>query len=186
MCSSDLASIGDGTFGQCTGLKSVTIPATVTSIGSNAFANCLSLTSVTIPGSVTSIGNYAFFKCNSLRRVVFGGNSPTVGTDVFNGVSSSSVVYFMSGTFGWGPTFGALPTRMFPEISSVGLAASSGDAPFAFVVSGFTRDTVLVEASDNLTTWLPVSTILLNAASVTVTDAESPLFIRRFYRVRLP
>ena len=35
----------------------------VTSIGDGTFANCSGLTSVTIPNSVTSIGDYAFQYC---------------------------------------------------------------------------------------------------------------------------
>ena len=52
------------------GLKSVTIPSSVTSIGSSAFWCCSSLTSVTIPNSVTSIGSSAFWGCNGLKTVI--------------------------------------------------------------------------------------------------------------------
>lgn len=55
--------IGDNAFCDCSGLRSITIPESVTSIGSFAFANCTDLTSVTIPESVTTIGDYAFRKC---------------------------------------------------------------------------------------------------------------------------
>ncbi|MBQ2240440.1 MAG: leucine-rich repeat domain-containing protein, partial [Alistipes sp.] len=52
--------IGDGAFGGCSSLKSITIPDGVTEIGEYAFADCSSLTSITIPDSVTYIGGYAF------------------------------------------------------------------------------------------------------------------------------
>ena len=56
--------IEESAFSNCSGLKSVTIPNSVTSIGSEAFSCCKSLTSVTIPNSVTSIGNNTFNGCN--------------------------------------------------------------------------------------------------------------------------
>ena len=64
-----VTSIGDGAFGYCTGLTSVTIPEGVTSIGEWAFESCTGLTSVTIPSTVTSIGKYAFGYCNSLTSM---------------------------------------------------------------------------------------------------------------------
>jgi hypothetical protein len=68
---SDVTSIADCAFDDCTSLTSVTIPDSVTSIGDYAFNNCTSLTSVTIPDSVTSIGEWAFDDCTSLTSVTF-------------------------------------------------------------------------------------------------------------------
>ena len=45
-------SIGDSAFAYCDGLKSITIPDSVTSIGSHAFYNCSSLISITITAVV--------------------------------------------------------------------------------------------------------------------------------------
>ena len=60
-------------FGWNSGMKSVTIPDTVTSIGSNAFENCTALEAVFIPGSVAGIGNSAFSGCTSLKDVYYAG-----------------------------------------------------------------------------------------------------------------
>lgn len=54
-----LKKIGEGAFVDA-GIKSVTIPETVTRIESQAFNSCLSLESATIPPSVQFIGNFAF------------------------------------------------------------------------------------------------------------------------------
>ena len=91
----NITSIDDHVFYQCTGLTSITIPASVTSIGDWAFfaSGLTSITfeadsqltsignyafmwseladSVTIPASVTSVGEYAFMETGSLTSVTF-------------------------------------------------------------------------------------------------------------------
>ena len=64
-----VGSISSKTFYQCSKLKWLTIPSSVTSISVSAFYDCYSLTSVTIPSSVTSIGNNAFQNCYSLKYI---------------------------------------------------------------------------------------------------------------------
>ncbi|MGN0469630.1 MAG: leucine-rich repeat domain-containing protein [Acutalibacteraceae bacterium] len=55
-----VTSIGNSAFNECTGLTSITIPASVTSIGYYAFANCTNLASIDIPENITSVGYCAF------------------------------------------------------------------------------------------------------------------------------
>ena len=55
--------ICDCAFEECSALKEITIPNSVTSIGDNAFDSCSALKEITIPNSVTSIGNCAFYGC---------------------------------------------------------------------------------------------------------------------------
>ena len=59
-----------GAFHDCIGVKSVTIPNSVTKIGRYAFSGCTGLTSVTIPDSVTEIGHGAFSGCTSLISII--------------------------------------------------------------------------------------------------------------------
>ncbi len=47
-------------FYDCAGLRSITVPSSVTSIGTWAFASCTGLVSITISDSVKQIGAYAF------------------------------------------------------------------------------------------------------------------------------
>ena len=65
-----VSSIGSNAFNAGSGLKSVTMPSTITSIGSSAFSGCVGLSSFTMPDSVTSIGSFAFSGCSSLTNVV--------------------------------------------------------------------------------------------------------------------
>ena len=76
------------------GLKTATIPSTVTyngttygvtSIGLAAFQNCFSLTSVTIPNSVTNIESSAFYPCYSLTSISIPNSVTSIGSWAFEG-----------------------------------------------------------------------------------------------------
>lgn len=67
--------IGSYAFFDCTDLKTVVIPSTVTIIGDMAFAGCESLESIVLPPAVTVIGDGAFEVCKNLESIVI---SPTV------------------------------------------------------------------------------------------------------------
>ena len=58
--------IAESAFQYCLGLKSITIPNSVTTIGEEAFIHCTGLISISIPNSVTNIGRYAFAECENL------------------------------------------------------------------------------------------------------------------------
>lgn len=74
---------GQYAFCQCSSLKSVIIPNTVTSIGQYAFYYCTGLTTIAIPNSVTSIGNYSFRYCSGLTSVTIGNSVTSIGTYAF-------------------------------------------------------------------------------------------------------
>ena len=68
--------IGKEAFSDCSSLKSVTIPNSVTSIGNKAFYGCSNLHSVTIGSGVLEIGNKAF---NNPEKVIWLANTPPTG-----------------------------------------------------------------------------------------------------------
>lgn len=71
---SQVTSINERMFSECTGLKAVTIPNAVTQIGSYAFNGCSGLKSVIISPSVTEIGIASFAGCFGIIRCAYPDN----------------------------------------------------------------------------------------------------------------
>lgn len=81
---SNVKSIGNNAFSDCTSLKSITIPENVAEIGDSAFYGCTNLTSITIPESVTEIGGRAFENCTNLLGLQIPSNIEKIGDDAFD------------------------------------------------------------------------------------------------------
>lgn len=73
-----------GAFGNCSTLRTISLPDTVDSIGDYAFCFCISLESVVIPDSVTEIGISAFDTCSSLASVRIPRSVTEIGFSAFN------------------------------------------------------------------------------------------------------
>ena len=83
----DTIGIVGGSFSNCKGLTSITIPDNVTSIGSYAFESCSQLTSITIPDSVTNIGSWAFSDCRGLTSITISDSVTSIGECAFQNCS---------------------------------------------------------------------------------------------------
>ena len=79
----NIKTIGDSAFHDCSALDNVTIPQSVTSIGTWAFESCDGLHSLTINGAITSMGKEAFYGCTQLRTLKLGANIETIGEGAF-------------------------------------------------------------------------------------------------------
>jgi uncharacterized repeat protein (TIGR02543 family) len=79
---SNMTSIGRGTFGRSTYLRSVTLPESITSLGEQAFSMSTALESVIFEGSpaLTTINNRTFDRATSLRNLVLPSSVTTIGT----------------------------------------------------------------------------------------------------------
>lgn len=85
------ASLPANAFFECSGIREVILPDTLTSIGHRAFYRCARLTSVTLPASVTSLSDEAFCGCVRLTSVDLS-HVTSLGVQVFRGCSSLSDV----------------------------------------------------------------------------------------------
>ncbi len=107
------------------GIKSITIPDTITSIGDSAFKNTKNFTEIIIsdnsllnsignnafyastlarliiPQYVTNIGLSAFFNCSNLRLVIFKNNYPTIGVDAFTNIEANAYGYYYNDLNSW-------------------------------------------------------------------------------------
>ncbi len=70
-------------FSGCTGLTSVSVPASVTSISTQAFYGCSGLTSVSIGDGVMSIEAGAFYGCSSLASFSIPASVTEIGQNAF-------------------------------------------------------------------------------------------------------
>ena len=87
-----VTSIGNGAFGNCSGLTSVSIPESVTSIGHWAFQGCRSLSSVIIPNGVTVINQGVFANCSALTSVIIPDNVTSIDIAAFSNCGSLTSV----------------------------------------------------------------------------------------------
>lgn len=111
------------------GCNATIIPEGVTSIGNGAFGGCRKLSSVTIPSTVTYIDAYAFFECNAIKSMtslIEPGNLMEVMTCAFDGMDRENCVLYVpvgakdvySVTGGW---------RDFKNIIELGDTIPAGD-----------------------------------------------------------
>lgn len=86
--------IGKNAFGYCTNLTSINIPTSVKKIETATFGDCQSLTSITIPEGVTTISEQAFASCASLTSIVLPSTITFISPQSFlgcNGLKSVTV-----------------------------------------------------------------------------------------------
>ena len=66
---SQVTSIGNDCFDECTSLKSITIPSTVKAIGNNCFNNCTNIKMMSIPSTISKLNSTWFYSCKELTKL---------------------------------------------------------------------------------------------------------------------
>lgn len=79
-------------FTNCSTLRTIILPSSVTEIGWSSFDSCVNLVSVNIPSSVINISDYAFYGCKSLSSIDIPSSVISISDFVFSGCTSLSVV----------------------------------------------------------------------------------------------
>lgn len=95
-----VTSIGEFAFSESS-LTNITIPDSVTSINAGVFSQCKSLTSITIPDSVTYIGGSAFSNCSSLTSITIPDTVDFIDKYAFYNCSSLTFVYYKGDITKW-------------------------------------------------------------------------------------
>jgi len=85
----ELTSIGNSVFYDCSKLTSISIPEGVTSIGDRAFAGSYKLNSAILPSTLTYIGQYAFSRCPNLTNIVLSADLESIEGDWLYNVAST-------------------------------------------------------------------------------------------------
>jgi len=98
-------------------------------------------------------------------------------------------VYYLPGSMGWGTTYGDVPTGLWlPQMQTSGMNFKIHTNQFGFNISWASGQTVVVEASTNLSNpdWQPVQTNTLTTGSAYFNDSQWTNYPGRFYRLRSP
>lgn len=94
---SNLTSIGNAAFQDCSNLALTSLPSGVTSIGTYAFYSCSNLALTSLPSGVTSIGTYAFYNCSNLALASLPSGVTSISTYAFYGCGNLALTSLPSG-----------------------------------------------------------------------------------------
>lgn len=163
---SNITTIGDWAFQDCTNLTSIEIPNSVTNMGVQVFLRCSnltnvilpegiteitigeffyckSLTSINIPSSITKINNTAFQTCSSLESITIPEGVTSIGIRAFNGCSSLTTMRIKATTPPTLSNTNAISTAttqiQVPMASVDAYKAATNWSNFADIIVGYTE-----------------------------------------------
>lgn len=87
-----VTSIGKGVFKGCAYLSSIKIPNNVKTLGAGTFSECSSLSEVTLSSSLTEISNDLFYECGALESIVIPSNVTKIGDYAFSACAFKTAV----------------------------------------------------------------------------------------------
>lgn len=83
-----VTSIEDRAFRSRNGIKSISLPSTITRLGTSAFSLCVNLTEINIPASISEIPDYLFYDCTLLKNITLPAGIIKIGDSAFSVCSS--------------------------------------------------------------------------------------------------
>lgn len=83
-CGYHVTSVMTGAFENCTTIKSIALPRTVTVIGERAFRWCSNLKEVILPDTLAEISAQAFYNCNGLKSIHIPQSVTVIGKSAFS------------------------------------------------------------------------------------------------------
>ena len=90
--------LAGNSYKDCTALRTVIVPKSVTDIYYRAFMNDSKLETVELPQHLSNIGDNAFYGCSSLKEVRVAVANPaniSLGSNIFSGVTLSKAVLYV-------------------------------------------------------------------------------------------
>lgn len=87
---SSISKIGCHTFYNCSSLESISLPEGLEELGMGSFTGCTDLTAVDIPDSIAALPESCFRYCSSLTEMVIPDGITSIGNFCFNGCTSLS------------------------------------------------------------------------------------------------
>lgn len=93
---SSITYIGNGSFRKCTALESVAMPKNLKKIGYNAFGECSALKVIDLPDSLQVIEGVAFHDCTALQEITIPNSVDSIGESLFDGCTSLEEVRLLA------------------------------------------------------------------------------------------
>ena len=90
--STDIVSVGNNAFRNCSGLTSINIPTTVTGFGEAIFSGCSAFKTISLPTNLQNINNYDFSGCTGLTTISIPISVSVLGEYIFSGCSNITSV----------------------------------------------------------------------------------------------
>lgn len=85
--------VGECAFCECTTLKSITLPNSISELGGWAFDGCIYMEQATISNRLKTIGDAAFSSCSKLSNITIPQSVNHLGESVFYGCSGMEAYY---------------------------------------------------------------------------------------------
>ena len=90
---SGITKIDNYAFYCCTNIALTSLPEGIASIGYYAFYFCTNLALTSLPSGITSIGDYAFSSCTSLTTLTFKGTPTSISSSAFKDCTNLTNIY---------------------------------------------------------------------------------------------